>query len=129
VYPAILLAVEYLHLHQLPGFVVSLDFFHAYNRVDLRWVNKVLPAFSFGGTWQRWVQLLHKNASAVFMLHRLSPELLITFSIRQGDPLAMLLYIVQLQPLLVALCRFLSGLCIGTIRESALDCIDGHVLS
>jgi Reverse transcriptase (RNA-dependent DNA polymerase) len=66
---AILSAVEYLHLHQLPGYVVSLDFFHAYDIVDLQWVDRVLQAFGFGGTWRRWIQLLHKNASAIFMLH------------------------------------------------------------
>jgi Reverse transcriptase (RNA-dependent DNA polymerase) len=104
--------------------LVSLDFFHAYDRVDLKWVDQVLQAFGFGPTWRRWVQLLHRGASAVFMLHRLSPALLISFSLRQGDPLAMLLYIIQLQPLLFILQRVLAGFNIGMVRESALGYVD-----
>jgi hypothetical protein len=58
------------------------------------------------------------------MLHRLSPALLISFSLRQGDPLAMLLYIIQLQPLLFILQRVLAGLSIGVVRETALGYVD-----
>jgi hypothetical protein len=121
---AILSAVEYLQQRQLPGYVVSLDFFHAYDRVDLQWVDKVLAAFGFGAEWRRWIQLLHKNATAAFMLHSLSPDLLITFSIRQGDPLAMLLFIIQIHPLLHLLHRRLAGLQVGAVREAALGYVD-----
>ena len=45
---AILSAAEYLKQRQLPGFVASLDFFHAYDWVSLRWVDQVLEAMGFG---------------------------------------------------------------------------------
>jgi hypothetical protein len=106
---AILSGVEYLHHRRAPGYVINLDFFHAYDRVDLRWVDKVLEAFGFGPTWRRWVGLLHTAASVAFMLHSLSPALIITFSLRQGDPLAMLLFVIHIQPLLVRLQRVMAG--------------------
>jgi hypothetical protein len=121
---AILSAVEYLHHRQAPGYVINLDFFHAYDWVDLRWVDKVLEAFGFGPTWRWWVGLLHTAASAAFMLHSLSPALIITFSLRQGDPLAMLLFVIHIQPLLVQLQRVMAGLSIGAIRETALGYVD-----
>ena len=37
-------------------------------------------------------------------------EIVVSFSLRQGDPLAMLLYIVYVEPFLVAVERCLSGL-------------------
>jgi hypothetical protein len=67
---------------------------------------------------------LHTAASAAFMLHSLSPALIITFSLRQGDPLAMLLFVIHIQPLLVRLQRVMAGLSIGAIRETALGYVD-----
>jgi hypothetical protein len=86
---AILLAAEALRRGRWPGFLVSLDFFHAYDRVSLQWVDWVLRAMGFGRLFRRWVAALHWGARAAFMLHNLSPVLLILFSVRQGDPLAM----------------------------------------
>jgi Reverse transcriptase (RNA-dependent DNA polymerase) len=127
---SLLSAVEYLHQKQIPGYVISLDFFHAYDRVDLAWVDRVLAAYGFGRMWRRWIRLLHADASDRFMLHTLSQPLAITFSLRQGDPLAMLLYIIQLHPLIVQLRRILAGLSVGNIRESALGYVDDvHALS
>jgi hypothetical protein len=121
---AILSAVEYLHHRQAPGYIVSLDFFHAYDCVDLKWVDKVMAACGFGRTWRRWVRLLHRSTSAAFMLHSLSPALLITFSICQGYPLAMLLFVIHIQPLLMRFQRVMAGLSIGVIRETALGYVD-----
>ena len=42
---SILSSAEYLHRHQKPGYLMSLDFFHAYDRVSLPWVDKV---------WRPW---------------------------------------------------------------------------
>jgi hypothetical protein len=43
----ILSAAEYLHRHQKPGYLLSLNFFHAYDRVSLSWVDKVMEAMGF----------------------------------------------------------------------------------
>ena len=47
-----------------------------------------------------------------------------TFSIRQGDPLALLLYIVQLEPFLWFLGHLLPGLSISNIIEKILGYVD-----
>jgi hypothetical protein len=104
--------------------MVSLDFFHAYDRVDLAWVDRVLAANGLGCMWCRWIRLLHTNITAVFILHSLSLPLAITFSIRQGDPLAMLLFVIQLHPLIFFLHRHLTGLSIGVIRETVAGYVD-----
>jgi hypothetical protein len=58
------------------------------------------------------------------MLHSLTPFLLILFSIRQGDPLAMLLFILQIEPLLHWLQRDLAGLHVGRAKVAGLGYVD-----
>jgi Reverse transcriptase (RNA-dependent DNA polymerase) len=121
---AILSAVQYLEQKRRPGFLVSLDLFHAYDCVDLRWVDRVMEAIGFGRNFRGWIQTLHRQASACFMLHSLSPFLLILFSIRQGDPLAMLLFILMIEPLLRRLQRDLAGLHVGRAKVAGLGYVD-----
>ena len=61
--------------------MVSLDFFHAYDRVSLQCVDRILAAMGFGPLFRRWMATLHRGARATFMLHSLSPMLLILFSV------------------------------------------------
>jgi hypothetical protein len=58
------------------------------------------------------------------MLHSLTLDLLILFSIRQGDPLAMLLFIIQIEPLLRRLQQDLTGLNVGLAHEASLGYVD-----
>jgi hypothetical protein len=113
-----------LQHHQQPGFLVSLDFFHSYDRVDLHWVDVVLKAIGVGHIFQGWIQTFHRGASDKFMLHSLSLPLLILFSIRQGDPLAMLLFLFHIEPLLRHLQSDLTGLRVGSAREASLGYVD-----
>jgi hypothetical protein len=58
------------------------------------------------------------------MLHKLSLPLLILFSIRQGDPLAMLLFLFHIEPLLRRLQSDLTCLRVGSAREASLSYVD-----
>jgi hypothetical protein len=120
----ILSAAEYLHRHQKPGYLLSLDFFHAYDRVSLSWVDKVMEAMGFGATFRGWVATLHRDVSAAFLLHNISPFITILFSIRQGDPVATLLFIIYLEPFLVRLEASLHGLQVAHIREASFGYMD-----
>jgi hypothetical protein len=121
---AILSAAEALWRKRMPGFLVSLDFFHAYDRVSMAWVDKVLEAMGFGRILREWVATLHKDVMASFMLHSLSPELRILFSIRQGDPLAMILFVIYMEPFLAMLQRSLQGMHVGMVKEVSLGYVD-----
>ena len=54
--------------------------------------------------------MLHEEATTRFILQSLSASILVSFSIRQGDPLAMLLYIFYIEPFLISLENCLTGL-------------------
>ncbi len=121
---AILSVSEYLHRRNLPGFLLSLDFFHAFDRVSLQWLDHVLEAMGFGLVLRQWVATLHLRATACFMLHSLSPDQEVEFSIRQGDPAASVFFTIYIEPFLACLERFLRGLFMGGLREATLSYMD-----
>ncbi len=121
---SILSAIEHLHRNGLPGFLLSLDFFHAYDRVSLEWVDRVLEAMGFGATFRGWVATLHRDTSASFLLSSVSPALPLIFSIRQGDPISSLLFVISIEPFLLCLEASLRGLYVGMVREASLGYMD-----
>ena len=97
--------------------MVSLDFFKAYDRVLLDFLIKVMKKMNFGDVFTSWISMLHEGARTRFILTSLSRAIEVIFSIRQGDPLAMLLYIVYIEPLLLALERNMVGLKVHTKEQ------------
>ena len=97
--------------------LISLDFFKAYDRVLLDFLVKVMGKMNFGGLFISWILMLHKGARTRFILGFLTRAIEVRFSIRQGDPLSMLLYIIYVEPLLNALERSLVGLRVAGIQQ------------
>jgi hypothetical protein len=91
-------------LHKERLFVMNLDFYCAYDRVCLLYVDKVLAAMGFGSIFRKVVPTLHMCTSVSFLLHRITRAVPNT-SIRQGwrDFITKLLYNIQLQPFLLRL--------------------------
>jgi hypothetical protein len=83
-----------------------------------------MQAMGFGIILRQWIQTLHRGARASFLLEKLSPELQVVFSIRQGDPLALILFVIHLEPYLVRLEKVLQGLRMGQVREASLGYVD-----
>ena len=61
--------------------------------------------------------MLHKGAKTKFILDFLKEAIDLSFSIRQGDPLSMLLFIIYVEPLLLYLGRKVSGIRVGSIAQ------------
>ena len=97
--------------------MLSLDFFKAYDRVLLDFLVKVMKVMNFGELFTDWISMLHKGAKTRFILSGLTRAIEVLFSIRQGDPLAMLLYIVYIEPLLIALEKKMAGLKVATVEQ------------
>ena len=90
--------------------ILSLDLFKAYDRVFLPFLVSVMRKMGFGNTFCSWIKMLHLDASTRFILVKLSREISVSFSIRQGDPLAMLLFIIYIEPLLIYIEKRAKGL-------------------
>jgi hypothetical protein len=85
-----------LVLLALPGYLLSQDFFHAYNRVSMDWVDKVLKVMGFGLIFRNWNGITLQGGLVLFppLQHLFGPRH--PLPIRQGDPLAALLFIIYL---------------------------------
>ena len=57
--------------------------------------------------------MLHTNNKSVFILEGLSKPIDILFSVRQGDPIAMILYVIFLEPLLQKMNSVIQGVWVG----------------
>jgi hypothetical protein len=109
--------VECVRQSKRKAFFLNLDFYHAYDRTSLAYVDRVLAATGFGDIFRGVVATLYKGATASFLLHCVTPAESITFSIRQGDPMAMLLYNIQLKPFLLRLDDVLPGVAFPDFEE------------
>ena len=74
--------------------------------------------------------MMHEGARTKFILEHLSQAIELSFSIRQGDPMAMVLYILYIEPLLLRLESSLKGINIAGIKETTeAYCDDVNVLT
>ena len=81
--------------------IISLDQSKAFDRVDHRFLFKVLEKSGFQRDYLRWVRLLYQTPKTVIQINgKQSSPFPVTRSVRQGCPLSPLLYILSLEPLL-----------------------------
>ncbi|KAL3689560.1 hypothetical protein R1sor_015869 [Riccia sorocarpa] len=85
---------------------IKLDFVKAYDRVDHRFLWKVLEGFGFDSTFISLVQGLNCNGAAkVHINQAFSEEITVRRGVRQGCPLAPLLFALCSQPFMSMLRR------------------------
>ena len=98
--------------------ILSLDFFKAYDRVLVEYLLKVMRKMNFSDVFCSWIRMLHEDAKTCFILQQLTDVIPVKFSIRQGDPLSMILYIIFIEPFLLHLERNLEGLSLKGVPSS-----------
>ena len=126
----ILSSILYINDKKKHGCVLSLDFFKAYDRVLIDYLLKVMKKMNFSSLFCSWIQMMHNNASTRFILEDLSDAITVMFSIRQGDPLSMILYILYIEPLLNYLGRQIAGIDVAGIAQKGESyCDDVNVLT
>ena len=90
----------------------------------LAYLVKVMEAMNFPVKFVEWVLMLHEGASTRFILNFLTKPIKVLFSIRQGDPLSMLLYIIYIEPLLMMIDRMTKGLSVSFVSQKDEDFCD-----
>ena len=93
--------------------LVSLDQWKAFDRVYIPFLLLVLERMGFGDKWLMWMAMLHAENLTCFILGSLSRPIDLLFSVRQGDPIALILYLVFVEPLLLRLKDELPGIKVG----------------
>ena len=126
----ILSSILNVKLKKSKACLMTLDFFKAYDRVFLKFLIQVMKKMNFGTLFTSWISMLHEGAMTRFIISGLTRAIRLLFSIRQGDPIAMLLYIIYVEPLLQALEKRITGLKLTGIGKSLeAYCDDINVLS
>ena len=120
----LLSTLQYVSAKELNAAIISLDQWKAYDRVYIKFLLQVMEAMGFGPIFVGWIKMLHTGNKTRFILNELSNPIKILFSVRQGDPIAMLLYIIYLEPLLIQLKNRLKGVCLGNIRHNIEAYVD-----
>lgn len=86
------------------GYVISLDFEKAFDRVEHGYLFEVLRSFGFGENFIKWIEILYKGALTKIKCNGFLTDCFkITRSIRQGCPLSALLYSLVSEPLGLAI--------------------------
>ncbi len=92
--------IRYMHEKNKDGFIISLDFEKAFDRVEHGFLFDVLKSFGFGENFMKWIRILYKGAITKIKCNGFLTQCFkITRSIRQGCPLSALLYSLVAEPL------------------------------
>ena len=105
----ILSAIQYVEKYGGKAAVVSYDLYKAYDRVCLPFLYKVMEQMNFGQKFIDWIRMLHAGATTCFILNFLTNPIDLLISVRQGDPLAMVLFILYMEPLLMVIRKNIKG--------------------
>ena len=126
----ILSSILYVKSKKQEACLLSLDFFKAYDRVFLGYLLKVMEKMNYSQTFCSWIKMLHEDAQTRFILNRLTDAIEVTFSIRQGDPISMILFIIYIEPFLRFLEKTLGGIEIpGTSQVVEAFCDDVNIIT
>ena len=80
----------------------SHDLEKAFDRLEHPYLFKVLEKFGFPEELVRWIKILYSGANTNILVNsQLTESIQVERSVRQGDPLAMILYILSSEPLAI----------------------------
>lgn len=96
--------IWYMKEKKKEGYVISLDFEKAFDRVEHEYLFEILKTFGFGENFTKWIRILYTGAMTKIKCNGfLTNCFRITRSIRQGCPLSALLYTLVSEPLGLAI--------------------------
>ena len=88
--------ISYVDDNDEEGLVIFLDQTKAFDRVEWQWIEMCLEKFNFGIKFRTWIQMLLKGSKTCIKTNGfLSDFFSLSRSIKQGCPVAPLLYIIQ----------------------------------
>lgn len=120
----LLSSIDYINMKNLSGYIVSFDIFKAYDKTTIGFISKVMRSMGFGNVFISWIETLHKNITTCFILGSLSESIDLFISLRQGDPLAMPLFLLNMEPLLVYINKEIKGLQMAGFAQKDTDYVD-----
>ena len=118
-------AIEYVRTkNKGVGYIVSLDAYKAFDKANVSLILRIMEKMEFGDEFVSWIRTMHNDVGTRFILGNLTERLNVPLSLRQGDNIAMPLFLLVMEPLLLALDRRLQGLNMGPIEIKSIAYVD-----
>ena len=96
--------IDYTEFNQLPGAILFVDFFKAFDSLKWEFLFKVSTKYGFSLATISIVKLLYKNSNCRIINNNfLSNPFVIRRGVRQGDPLLPTLFILSIECLAISL--------------------------
>lgn len=120
----ILSSIDYVNVNHLDAYIISFDIFKAYDKTTIEFVTRVMRKMGFGPEFISWVETCHREITTCFILGKLTRELPVAISLRQGDPAAMPLFLINMEPLLNFIKHNIQGIQIGPVKQGSEPYVD-----
>ena len=92
--------IYYVNDEKIPAALISLDWSKAFDRVDLRFVFKIMKRIGFSEIIVNYIRMMYLNAESCLCINgNLTDFFPIERSVRQGCPLSMILFVIYQEPL------------------------------
>jgi len=93
--------IDYVQLNHHDAYVLSIDFYKAFDCVDYCFLFKIMKKFGFSEYFCHTIFNLLKNSKTAVIVNGFSSDCFpVTRGVRQGDPLSLNLFLMFLEPLL-----------------------------
>ena len=94
--------LEYTNIHNLPGYMVTIDIEKAFDSVDHTFLLCALRKFGFGNNFIKWVKVIFNRQESCIMNNGHSTGYFaLSSGTRQGDPISAYLFILVMEVLFI----------------------------
>ncbi len=118
------LVEDIIEMHDDDEVLLLLDQQKAFDRVEWKWLFKVLDKFKFGEVFKKWIYILYKDMKSTVLINGYTSNYFpISRGIRQGDSLSALLYILQAEPFAeyVRKCNDFEGITVTNEQNESVE--------
>ena len=116
--------LDYIAKEDIPAFLVSFDIMKAYDKTCVDFICIVMRKMNFPNLFISWVRTLHRDINTRFVLSELTDSLEVKISLRQGDPMSMPLFLLNIEPFLAYVKKILRGIRVGSVVHRKKGYVD-----